>query len=168
MSLKSPSEGYTKLLGSELARLLKPGAVLALRGELGSGKTRFVQGLAQGLGVPGSERVSSPSFALVHEYLGGRLPLFHVDLYRLPEGVLDQELGLEEYLYGKGVCAIEWADRWAAWLPGERLDAEFVIVGRRTRRINFRAMGAKYQELLGELGARVRFLGEARKRSRRA
>lgn len=158
LSVKSRSETFTRLLGAELGGLLGPGAILALRGELGSGKTRFVQGLAQGLGVPPWERISSPSFALIHEYLGGRLPLYHVDLYRLPEGVPDQELGLEEYLYKGGVCAIEWADRWLAWLPKDRLDLEFVILGRRGRKISFRAMGTKHQEMLEGLAARIQFL----------
>lgn len=158
LSVKSRSEGFTKLLGYELGRLVSQGAVLALRGELGSGKTRFVQGLAHGLGVPPTERVSSPSFALIHEYLGGRLTLYHVDLYRLPHGIPDQELGLEEYLYGGGVCAIEWADRWPAWILGEHLDLAFVILGKRSRLINLKALGAHYQEVLWKLGERMRSL----------
>lgn len=166
-SLKSRSEGFTKLLGSELGRLLGSGAVLALMGELGSGKTRFVHGLAQGLGVPPSEQVSSPSFALIHEYLGGRLPLYHVDLYRLAHGIPDQELGLEEYLYAGGVCVIEWADRWLAWLPAQRLDLEFVILGKRSRQISLRAWGARYEEVLRELKARVGFLRKEKNRQRR-
>ncbi len=152
---QSPSEASTRLLGFELGRLLVPGTVLALVGELGSGKTRFVQGLAKGLGVPPWERISSPSFALIHEYHGGRLPLYHVDLYRLPEGVPDPELGLEDYLYGEGVCAIEWAERWLAWLPQERLELEFAILGRRSRQINLKAFGEKCGGVLVELNARL-------------
>lgn len=167
LSVRSSSEGFTKLLGAELGRLLCPGAVLALKGELGSGKTRFVQGLAQGLGVPSWELVSSPSFALIHEYLGGRLPLYHVDLYRLPEGVADQELGLEDYLYGGGICAIEWAERWLPWLPAKRLESEFLISGKKSRQITFRARGSQYEEVLGQLEARLRILGKQKNLSRR-
>ena len=153
--LRSRSEADTIRWGCLLGRLLSPGAVLALRGELGSGKTRFVQGLAQGLDVPPQERVSSPSFALIHEYLGGRLPLYHVDLYRLPEGMPDPELGLEEYLYGQGVCAIEWADRAAAWLPPERLEVELLILGKRSREMRLEAVGADHQAVLSRLKEQV-------------
>jgi tRNA threonylcarbamoyladenosine biosynthesis protein TsaE len=92
-----------------VAAELEPGAVLMLSGELGAGKTAFVRGLAQGLGLdPGD--VTSPTFTLVHEYRGGRLPLIHVDLYRLDRAELD-EIGLDEELARSGVIAIEWPER---------------------------------------------------------
>lgn len=162
LSVRTRSEAQTIGLGRELGRLLHSGAVVALRGDLGSGKTRFVQGMAQGLGVPPSEQVSSPSFALIHEYLGGRLPLYHVDLYRLPQGSFDPELGLEEYIHGQGVCAIEWAERVLPWLPEERLDVELLVCGARTRDIHMRALGATHGRILDALEVR---LGRERARS---
>ena len=111
----SPKE--TRALGRRLGRRLGPGAVLALSGELGAGKTCFVQGLAEGLEVRESH-VVSPSFVLVREYRG-RAPLYHVDLYRLSPGREVAELGLEEFMGGEGVCAVEWAEKGEALLPPE-------------------------------------------------
>ena len=118
--------GFTRLTGSEhatqevareMAAVLRPGDVLLLSGDLGAGKTTFVRGLAEGLGVdPGD--VSSPTFTLVHEYRGGRLILYHADLYRLEKTATD-ELGLEE-IGQDGVLAIEWPDRLAHAMPGAR------------------------------------------------
>jgi tRNA threonylcarbamoyladenosine biosynthesis protein TsaE len=111
----SPDE--TRSLGRRLGRLLGPGAVLALSGELGAGKTCFVQGLAEGLEVR-ERHVVSPSFVLIREYRG-RAPLYHVDLYRLSPGREVAELGLEEFMGGEGVCAVEWAEKGEALLPPE-------------------------------------------------
>ena len=99
-----------------LARDLTAGSVLLLSGDLGAGKTAFVRGLAEGLGI-NSEDVTSPTFTLVHEYRGGRLPLIHVDLYRLERADLD-EIGLDEDLASNGVVAIEWAERLTRGIPG--------------------------------------------------
>ena len=105
----SRSESGTEALGAVLAKDLRPGDVVALTGDLGAGKTAFVRGLARGLSLdPG--QVSSPTFALVHEYRGGRLPLFHVDLYRL-SGAEAEDLGLDELGVADGVLAIEWPER---------------------------------------------------------
>ena len=103
----SPEE--TEALGARLARALEPGAVVAFTGDLGAGKTAFVRGLARGLGV--QDRVTSPTFTVVNEYEGGRLPLFHFDLYRL--GCADElfDIGWEDYLARGGVCAVEWSER---------------------------------------------------------
>ena len=104
------SESDTSAAGERLAAVLEAGDVVLLFGELGAGKTAFVRGLARGLGALPDD-VSSPTFTLVQEYRGGRLPLFHVDLYRLePAEIAD--LGLDELIDGDGVVAIEWADRW--------------------------------------------------------
>ena len=99
----------TEALGARLARALEPGAVVAFTGDLGAGKTAFVRGLARGLGIP--DRVTSPTFTIVNEYEGGRLPLFHFDLYRL--GCADElfDIGWEDYLARGGVCAVEWSER---------------------------------------------------------
>ncbi|MCC2259612.1 tRNA (adenosine(37)-N6)-threonylcarbamoyltransferase complex ATPase subunit type 1 TsaE [Intestinimonas aquisgranensis] len=102
----SPSE--TEALGESLAGQLEPGTVIAFTGDLGAGKTAFVRGLARGLGV--RERVTSPTFTIVNEYEGGRLPLFHFDMYRL--GSADElfDIGWEDYLARRGVCAVEWSE----------------------------------------------------------
>ena len=102
----SPSE--TEAVGAALARVLQPGTVIAYRGDLGAGKTAFTRGLAKGLGV--KERVTSPTYTIVNEYLGGRMPLFHFDMYRL--GSEDElfDIGWEDYLDRCGVCAVEWSE----------------------------------------------------------
>ena len=110
------SETETAGIASDLAATLSPGDVLLLSGNLGAGKTAFVRGLAAGLGID-PEDVSSPTFTLVHEYRGGRVTLYHVDLYRLEKAATD-ELGLEEL--HRGVLAIEWPDRLTHSLPGAR------------------------------------------------
>ncbi len=108
MEYRSNSPQETEALGERLAGELAPGAVVAFTGDLGAGKTAFVRGLARGLGI--SERVTSPTFTIVNEYEGGRLPLFHFDLYRLggPEELFD--IGWEDYLRRGGVCAVEWSE----------------------------------------------------------
>jgi tRNA threonylcarbamoyladenosine biosynthesis protein TsaE len=103
------SEAETAAVGRELASDLSAGSVVLLFGDLGAGKTAFVRGLAEGLGVA-SEEVSSPTFTIMQEYRGGRVPLFHVDLYRLNDGREVDELGLEEVAAG-GILTIEWADK---------------------------------------------------------
>jgi tRNA threonylcarbamoyladenosine biosynthesis protein TsaE len=108
MRLMTTSTEETRALGEALARAAGPGDVLWLHGELGAGKTQLTKGLATGLGC--TAPVSSPSFALIHEYGGGRLPLYHADLYRL-EGAGAVELGLGEYLEGAGLTAVEWGER---------------------------------------------------------
>ncbi len=105
----------TLSLGASVAEGLEAGAVLGLMGRLGSGKTHFVKGLARGLGCVGE--VTSPTFTLVHEYTGGRLPLFHLDLYRLESEEELWAIGWEEYLDAGGVIAVEWADKFPAVLP---------------------------------------------------
>ena len=99
----------TEALGARLARALGPGAVVAFTGDLGAGKTAFVRGLARGLGIP--DRVTSPTFTIVNEYEGGRLPLFHFDMYRLASSGELFDIGWEDYLARGGVCAVEWSER---------------------------------------------------------
>jgi len=126
------SEEETAIFAGELASELKAGDVLLLSGTLGAGKTAFVRGLAAGLGID-PEEVSSPTFTLVHEYRGGRLTLYHADLYRLEKAATD-ELGLEEMGVARSVLAIEWPDRLTHALPGAR-DVTIDIVDEGTRRI---------------------------------
>ena len=98
----------TERLGFLLGRSLKPGTVIAYTGDLGAGKTAFTRGLAQGLEIP--ERITSPTFTIVNEYEGGRLPLFHFDMYRLGSSDELFDIGWEDYLVGGGVCAVEWSE----------------------------------------------------------
>ena len=126
------SEDETRALAHAWASLLAPGDVLLVSGTLGAGKTAFVRGLAEGLGIAGDE-VSSPTFALVHEYRGGRLPLFHADLYRL-ERTAAEDIGLEELGAGDGVLAIEWPERLTHGFPGART-VDIQIVDEHTRRV---------------------------------
>jgi tRNA threonylcarbamoyladenosine biosynthesis protein TsaE len=114
--ITSNSEQETRAIASALARDLAMGTVLLLSGDLGAGKTAFVRGLAEGLGIDADE-VTSPTFTLVHEYRGGRLPLIHVDLYRLDRADLD-EIGLDPDLAAIGVVAVEWAERMVRDMPG--------------------------------------------------
>ena len=109
MIYSSTSEPDTRRIAAELAASLPPGAVVLLSGDLGAGKTAFVRGLAEGLGLEPGEVTSTP-FTLVHEYRGGRLPLIHVDLYRLDRADLD-EIGLDQDLAAEGVTAVEWSER---------------------------------------------------------
>ena len=102
----SPEE--TELLGEKLAKKLKGGEILAYRGDLGAGKTAFTRGLARGLGI--SDRVTSPTYTIVNEYEGGRLPLFHFDMYRLDSADDLFDIGWEDYLLRGGVCAVEWSE----------------------------------------------------------
>ena len=128
------SEDETQHIARGLAPALHPGAVVLLSGTLGAGKTLFVRGLADGLGIDPDE-VSSPTFTLVHEYRGGRLPLYHADLYRL-DSASAGELGLEELGANDGVLAIEWPERLARDIPGAVIvTIEFVDEG--TRRVSW-------------------------------
>ena len=102
----SPEE--TEALGAALAKLLQPGTVIAYRGDLGAGKTAFTRGLAKGLGC--KELVTSPTYTIVNEYLGGRIPLFHFDMYRLRSSDDLFDIGWEDYLDRNGICAVEWSE----------------------------------------------------------
>ena len=109
----SPSE--TETAGREFAWDLPTGSVVALTGELGSGKTRFVKGLAAQIGAPGE--VTSPTFTLIHEYTGGRVPVYHFDFFRIEDRQSAERLGLEEYFFGDGICVVEWADKFPELIP---------------------------------------------------
>ena len=117
MEYLSRSEAETEALGERLAAVLTPGAVVAYRGGLGMGKTAFTRGLAKGLGYTG--RVTSPTFTIVNEYEGGRLPLFHFDMYRLGSSEELFDIGWEDYLARGGVCAVEWSENVDDALEGD-------------------------------------------------
>jgi tRNA threonylcarbamoyladenosine biosynthesis protein TsaE len=109
----SPAE--TENLGRQLAGDIAVGSVLALTGELGTGKTQFVKGLVAGLGSKAA--ATSPTFTLVHEYSGGRLPVYHFDFFRLEDRQSTERLGLDEYFFGDGVSVVEWADKFPELIP---------------------------------------------------
>ena len=108
MQFLSYSPAQTEAFGERLAAALHPGDIIAFRGGLGAGKTAFTRGLAKGLGI--TERVTSPTYTIVNEYLSGRLPLFHFDMYRLPSSEDLFDIGWEDYLERGGICAVEWSE----------------------------------------------------------
>ncbi|MDX1520881.1 MAG: tRNA (adenosine(37)-N6)-threonylcarbamoyltransferase complex ATPase subunit type 1 TsaE [Anaerolineae bacterium] len=143
----SHSEAQTQRLGLRLAQFLEPGDVIALIGDLGSGKTRWVQGVCRGLGVDDSVPVISPTFTLINEY-EGQLPIYHIDLYRLTDTNEMLNLGLEDYLFGAGVTLIEWADRAETLLPDNHLTVELYHLEPTKRRIVMQANGGRGTTLL--------------------
>ncbi|MCI8335323.1 MAG: tRNA (adenosine(37)-N6)-threonylcarbamoyltransferase complex ATPase subunit type 1 TsaE [Lachnospiraceae bacterium] len=118
MTIDSNSARETLELGKKMGEQAVPGTVYTLTGELGTGKTVFTQGFAEGLGI--SEPVSSPTFTILQEYDSGRLPFYHFDVYRISDVEEMEEIGYEDYIYGEGVCLIEWADLIEELLPGQR------------------------------------------------
>lgn len=150
----SPEE--TRALGKTLGQAAEPGDLFLLCGELGTGKTCLVQGLAQGLGV--RDLVRSPTFVLVAQH-SGRLTLYHIDLYRLDDLREVADLGLDEYLEGDGVCAVEWADKAMALFPGKHLLVELRHDGGQQRLIQLTAHGDRYVRILEQ--ARRRFYPNA-------
>jgi tRNA threonylcarbamoyladenosine biosynthesis protein TsaE len=147
LSVHSAEE--TKTVAAGLARLVTPGTVIGLTGDLGAGKTCFVKGLAAGLGIDEND-VYSPTFTLIAEHYKGRLPLYHIDLYRLEGGEIEG-LGLEEYLFGQGITVIEWFQ----FLPGdvvtEYLLLSLTITGEETRVLTMTALGGRYEQVLRQL-----------------
>lgn len=146
ITIELTSEAETQRLGRSLGEAAQPGLVVALIGNLGAGKTRFVQAAAEGLDIP-REAVNSPTFVLIHEY-EGRLPVYHFDTYRLADIDEFLELGADEYMSGDGVCFIEWADRMEEVLPRDRLSITLEITGELTRRIRLAAGGPVSQSVL--------------------
>jgi len=123
----------TLRFGERLSAELRPGDVLALSGDLGAGKTALIKGVARGLGV--TRDVTSPTFTLVHEYSGGHLPLFHIDLYRLDTIEQALAVGIEDYFGGSGVTAIEWAEKIESLLPENTTRIRITTLGETARRI---------------------------------
>jgi len=148
----SKSVAETQALGKALGSVLAAGDIVCLSGDLGAGKTAFVQGVAAGMGI--NDYVTSPTYTLINEY-PGRIPLYHMDVYRL--GDIDElaDLGFEEYLDGSGVVLIEWADLIAVALPRDVLWVEIAVTGDETRNIKFVPHGARAEILLKEMVADV-------------
>ena len=140
---KSPEQ--TELLGKKLAELLRPGDVIAYYGDLGAGKTAFTRGLAAGLGI--REAVTSPTYTIVNEYLSGRMPLFHFDMYRLSSSEELFDIGWEDYLARSGVCAVEWSENVADALT----DAISITIEKDPAQLDWRKItiegGARFEAL---------------------
>jgi tRNA threonylcarbamoyladenosine biosynthesis protein TsaE len=141
----------TEAFGRWLGSILFPGAVIALVGQLGAGKTHLTRAIAEGLGVTNSALVNSPTFVLIQEY-PARLPIYHFDAYRLSGPREFAELGVEEYFRGDGVSIVEWADKVQVTLPQELLWIAIEIVDRDQRRFEIEAIGEQYESLLRKIG----------------
>lgn len=152
-SFTSHSEADTQQFGTHLAGTLTPGAVVALVGELGAGKTRLVQAIAVALGAQ-REEVNSPTFVLIQEYTGV-LPMYHFDTYRLRDTDEFLELGADELLTGDGVCLVEWADRVADVLPRDRITINIEKIGIESRKFHIRAGGRSSEQAVAELIKRI-------------
>ena len=156
-----PDLAATEAFGRRLGELLFPGAVVALVGQLGAGKTHLTRAVAEGLGVKNPAAVNSPTFVLIQEY-PARLPIYHFDAYRLSGPREFAELGVDEYFRGDGVCLVEWADKVEATLPAEHLRIEIEIVDENRRRFTITASGERYEELLTRLVERRLAVGRRR------
>jgi len=148
LELISHSPEQTQKFGVSIGEVALPGDIFLLVGGLGVGKTCLTQGIAWGLGI--KEYAVSPSFVLVRE-LYGRLPLYHVDLYRLDRIEEILELGLDEYLYGSGVCVVEWAEKGLAMLPAEHLLIQISYLSDTERSFQLKPSGQRYREILEQL-----------------
>jgi tRNA threonylcarbamoyladenosine biosynthesis protein TsaE len=148
LELVSHSPEETQKLGRRLGEIARPGDVFLLVGDLGSGKTCLTQGIAWGLGI--KEYALSPSFVIIRE-LYGRLPLYHIDLYRLDRIEESMDLGLDDYLYGRGVCVVEWAEKALSLMPPERLLIRLDYLADTERRFRLEASGRRYSTIVSQL-----------------
>jgi tRNA threonylcarbamoyladenosine biosynthesis protein TsaE len=151
MELITKSEEETRELGRRISQILEPGDIMLLCGDLGAGKTRLVQGIAQGLAIP--EMITSPTFAIIKEY-AGRLPLIHIDLFRLNCHDLPS-LGLEEYLEGEGVICVEWGEKLKGMLWKEALLIEILWQGENERLLCFLPEGESWRIRLAGMSKEV-------------
>lgn len=143
--LELPDLAATVELGNRLGGLLQPGDLVLLTGPLGAGKTTLVQAIGQGAGVAKTCYITSPTYSLLHEY-PGRLPLYHLDLYRLASEEEIEELGFLDYLYGRGAALIEWPDRLGRLKPATYLDLELAFTGEDGRTAVLTAAGVQWRE----------------------
>jgi tRNA threonylcarbamoyladenosine biosynthesis protein TsaE len=157
LTLTSRSSEETQSLGGLLAPLLVPGDVLVMSGDLGAGKTTFVQGLAKGLGIV--ERVTSPTFVLMKEYQGGRFPLMHLDVYRLGKVQEVIDLGIDEYFDPSYVVVVEWGDKVEPLLPQDHLTIELVHEGGDLRNITLTGKGTPWAGRMASIKNMVEGLG---------
>ncbi len=159
LEIVSISPEQTKRMGVRVGKLAKPGDVILLIGTLGAGKTCLTQGIARGLGI--NEYTASPSFVLVREYQS-RLPLYHIDLYRLDKIEEMAQVGLDDYLCGNGVCVVEWADKGLGILSEEYLLIKIQFISSTKRKLTFVPRGARYKEMLSKLKAGRQDTGKQR------
>jgi tRNA threonylcarbamoyladenosine biosynthesis protein TsaE len=144
----SHSPEQTQRIGFRIGELALPGDIFLLVGDLGAGKTCLTQGIAWGLNI--KEYAASPSFVVIRE-LHGRLPLYHIDFYRLDHLEEIAELGLDDYLYGKGVSVVEWADKGLSLLPAEHLLVDISYLSDTERRLKLKPSGQCYRQIVAEL-----------------
>lgn len=150
--VETGSPGETACWGALIGKYAGEGLVVCLWGDLGAGKTQLAKGVARGLGISG--HVTSPTFTLINEYQG-RLPLYHMDLYRLGDVDEAYDLGVEEYFFGRGISLVEWPERIEELLPEERLDLRLVKLEEDRRRLEFLPIGPAPDGLVEELSAHV-------------
>jgi tRNA threonylcarbamoyladenosine biosynthesis protein TsaE len=143
----------TERFGRQLGERLFPGAVIALNGPLGAGKTHLTRAIAEGMGIRNPAAVNSPTFVLIQEY-PARLPIYHFDAYRLSTTREFIDLGSDEYFAGDGVCIVEWADKVQAALPIEHLRISIIPQGETARRFELQAHGERYESLVAALSER--------------
>ena len=148
LDLISHSPEETQEIGADIGELALPGDIYLLVGRLGTGKTCLTQGIARGLNI--KEYALSPSFVIVRE-LYGRLPLYHIDLFRLDHIEEVEELGLDDYLYSKGVCVVEWAEKGLSVLPNEHLLIQIDFVSDTERSFRLKPRGKRYLEVMAQL-----------------
>lgn len=149
-TIVTENEQETIAFAKKLAEYLEPGMLILLEGDLGAGKTTFTKGIGEGLGI--SRLIKSPTYTIVREYTDGSIPLYHIDLYRLEEGEVE-ELGLDEYFVGDGVSVVEWPSVAPNELPAERLELKLSVVPHlpQQRQLDCKAVGKKYERILAEL-----------------
>jgi tRNA threonylcarbamoyladenosine biosynthesis protein TsaE len=148
--IQTKSASDTIRIGKNIGTRLLRGDVVALAGELGAGKTQFIKGLAAGVGIGNPTYISSPSFTLINEY-PGKIPFYHIDLFRLERETEAEELGLEDYFQGEGITAIEWADKIPSLLPKEMLFIHIAYTGKNTRSIEMIGKGKRFEDLVNQL-----------------
>lgn len=156
LSLSVDDVSGTIALGRSLGALLFPGAVVALIGPLGAGKTHLVKGIAEGLQIDNAAVVNSPTFVLIQEY-EARLPMYHFDAYRLKNEAEFADLGPHEYFRSRGVSLVEWADKVPNCLPAEFLKLTIASTGETSRRFELEASGERYEQVLEDLSGLVQF-----------
>jgi tRNA threonylcarbamoyladenosine biosynthesis protein TsaE len=150
IAIRTRSASETVRIGKTIGSRLLPGDVVALLGELGAGKTQFIKGLAAGMEIENSAYISSPSFTLIHEY-PGEIPFYHIDLFRLGREQEAEELGLEDYFQGRGITAIEWADKIPSLLPKELLFVSIAYIDKNIRSLEISGKGKRYEDLVNQV-----------------